>query len=143
MFDRNRDLLPLVSRYAVGKDSQQVIDEKLTQLGTKVSAKRRQHFLMQEYDFYQFEAELRDRLLRGTAPVAIALRHFQYSGELRATGQLRLFAQRIPQLPLPPSTLEAIVSEIDTRQRLTGKPGIKFSLPPTTRLTNLLPLRTL
>ena len=92
--------------------------------GGGISATRKQHRLLQEYDFYQFETDLRDRLLRGTAPVAIALRHFQYSGELRATGQLRLFAQRIPQQPLPPSTLETIVSEIDTRQRLTGEPGI-------------------
>jgi len=71
-----------------------------------------------DYDFKKIEEALARSLLDGKIPVKFQVRHFQFRGDVKASGHLSDLHMSIPQRPLPPSVLENIWQEVDTRDRL-------------------------
>eukprot|EP00004_Rigifila_ramosa_P001109 TRINITY_DN1107_c0_g1_i3.p1 TRINITY_DN1107_c0_g1~~TRINITY_DN1107_c0_g1_i3.p1 ORF type:complete len:6204 (+),score=1430.96 TRINITY_DN1107_c0_g1_i3:1580-18613(+) len=70
------------------------------------------------YDWARIQEGLRHTVLAGKREIQLQVRHYQFQGELRRSGQLTTLHTRIPQEELPPSLLKAIRGELDTVHRL-------------------------
>jgi len=100
-YSRSEDLLPLLSTFS----------EQSIEAGQGVGL---------GFDLARLEDALVVVLLgRGACPITLAIRHFHFAGEAQRTGLLTTLAGRIPQLPLPSSTLDTIWAEVDAEFRLS------------------------
>lgn len=67
------------------------------------------------YDFARIEAVLTSSLLKDKCPMNIAIRRFQYKGEIRKGNALATLANAVPQLDLPDDVRDDITAEVDTQ----------------------------
>jgi hypothetical protein len=99
VYDRHKDLIPLLHAYA---------EQSLTH-GSDSSI---------SYDFKQIESGIRTKLLSGKQSVKIQIRQYQYRGDVRRNGRVSGLRRRIPQENLPLLVLNNICDEFDTQERV-------------------------
>jgi hypothetical protein len=58
------------------------------------------------------------RLLASSGPLVVHTRQFEYAGELRRAGGMRLLSSHVPQVALPSGLMEQVWKDIDTKHRL-------------------------
>ena len=98
-YDRQRDFLPLLNTYN-NQQYQYGIVEPLT------------------YDYERIEEHLRVGVLGGKQSVRLHIRHFQFQGDVRSSGQVGGLKNRVKQQKLSESIMQLICSEIDTKNRI-------------------------
>lgn len=105
-YHRERDLLPLLFEFSV---QSLAIGE-----GSAL-----------DYDFVGLEAALAHRLFMSKRLLALQVRQYLYAGEARARGGLASLRSLLPQeATLPAALLEALVSELDTREQVVRLLGL-------------------
>jgi hypothetical protein len=98
-YDRQKDLIPLLNTYNNQQFEYGVVED-LT------------------YDYKQIEEHLRIGVLGGKPSVRLHIRHFQYQGDVRSSGQVGGLKNRVKQQKLSESIMQVICSEIDTKNRI-------------------------
>ena len=98
-YDRDRDFIPLLNTY----NNQKLLYGLMEPL---------------TYDYKQIEEHLRTGVLGGKQSVRLHIRHFQYQGDVRSSGQVGGLKNRVKQQKLSESIMQVICSEIDTKNRI-------------------------
>ena len=98
-YDRQRDLIPLLNTYNNQKYEYGTV-EPLT------------------YDYNRIEEYLRIGVLGGKQSVRLHIRHFQFQGDVRSSGQVGGLKNRVKQQKLSESIMQVICGEIDTKNRI-------------------------
>jgi len=99
MYNRERDLLPLLRVFAV----QSLVYGEGGML---------------DYDLQTIQSSIANGLLAGKRAVNLCIRHYQYRGDIKRMGHLENLPGKIEQEALPQSVLDLICAEVDTQDRL-------------------------
>lgn len=104
IYDRDQHLLPLLHIFSI----------QSFQYGEGFSL---------TYDFEKIQQALFNVILSNKFAFKLQIRHFQYRGDIKNTGQLVNLHRCVKQEVLPPSILENIWVEIDTKDHFTRLMG--------------------